>query len=177
MKNHNTILLLIVIFTVVLGFSRKVEILYVMNGGHIMSTWEDWITLKITSTNLNDTINCADGRGYTFKPGTILRFSNLWFPEGDIIGITLVQYNFFSKDDAITLVDDGFLKKRSGYYHQYVTLSQFRRGGSITFGFQWIDITFAFDSYNQTADYIEVLRIHDQLVMTNSSGLQDKCRL
>ena len=57
----------------------KMRAIWLNNGGGTL-TWEDWITLKISTPNMNHTIVCADGRGYTYHGGTTRRFSNLWFP-------------------------------------------------------------------------------------------------
>ena len=118
MKNIYIILLCLTALTLCQSKARKIEVMYLMNGGGILSTFEDWITLKLTSTGLNNTINCAEGRGYTYKPGTVRRFNSLWLPEGDIVGITLVQYNIWSKDDAITVSDTKFKMKKVGFYQQ-----------------------------------------------------------
>ena len=57
----------------------KMRAIWLNNGGGTL-TWQDWITLKISTPNMNHTIVCADGRGYTYHGGTTRRFSNLWFP-------------------------------------------------------------------------------------------------
>lgn len=75
--------------------------------------------------------------------------------------MTLVQYNFFSADDAITFTDSSFQTKIPGFYQHSLSLSQFRQGGSFGIGFEFIDFTFTINDLNKTADYILVLRIHN----------------
>lgn len=138
--------------------------------------YEDWITVKISTPNLNKPIVCADGRGITYRPGTTKRFTGLWFPVSTQLTITLVQYNLFSKDDVAS-ISNPMNSNSVGYYETNISLSQFRAGATIGLRYMGIGITIAINNYVQVADYYLLLEMHNEIVQNNTYGLDRSCRL
>lgn len=100
-----TLLTILLFITCTNNTVKKMRLIWLNNGGSILSFSEDWIKLKILTTELNDTIVCTDGKGYTYEAGTSKKFHRTWFPVKDNLYITLINYNFFQKDDALYIKD------------------------------------------------------------------------
>jgi hypothetical protein len=133
----------------------------------------------IATPQMKKSIICTDGKGYTYTPGTIRKFDNFWIPMVDYITITLVQYNFFVKDDAANIYDHVNLNE-VGYYTTTISLSKFQPGVSLKFSYLGFGVTLNVTSYTNNADYYllneltsEIVPCCDQMSLPSSCSLSE----
>lgn len=136
---------------------------------------EDWIKLEISVPNLNQSIVCTDGKGYTFKAGTRKKFSNLWLPVEDVLQINVEQYNFWSANDVAHIFASNMSSIKVGYFETKISLSQFRQGGDLSFEWLGIDVTFTIDNYTVNADYYLLVRLSNQTISNETYSLDSSC--
>ena len=127
------------------------------NGGQILSTFTDYITLEISTHSMSKIVVCGE---YHYQPGDQIKFTNFYVPieDGQYLTITLKQRNFFTADDAISLMT--YINRNNlGYYLGQLTLDQFKAG--VTLGFNYEGLFAQINPYQYTvqADYYILFEI------------------
>lgn len=135
---------------------KKMSLIWLNNGGGILSSSSDWITVVISTPNLPKSIVCKEREGYVYYPGTARRFSGLWFPVSTHLSITLIQHNVFRKDES-AIIAASINSTDVGYYGARIDLTQFRYGMDISLNYMGIGLTLDLDNYVQIADYYLLL--------------------